>query len=175
MSNTMNMNPESCAESEPEIEWDEVYNSTDERQGEPREYMNQSGTFYQTYGNGGGENGWGGYWVREGRVWKVAGQEFKYLENHVLEYEPQKSMEGKVAQCRVFVPNPTCVFCKKPCDCKYGHNPRPLKSEGVCCNACNHMVILARVGMLKLNAEGEFEFQNLNYKPTMIGLNKGTD
>jgi hypothetical protein len=41
--------------------------------------------------------------------------------------------------------NPVCVLCKKLCDCKYGNNPQPLASEGVCCNECNQKVILARV------------------------------
>ena len=85
-------------------DWEEVYNSTDERHGQSREYYNQPGTFYQTYGNGGGKNGWGGYWVREGgtAVWEVAGDEFKYLENHILEYQPWR--EGRGGHCRVFVP-----------------------------------------------------------------------
>ena len=65
--------------------------------------------------------------------------------------------------------HPICVLCSKVCDCAYGHNPRPLKDEGVCCSECNQMVILARMGMLKKNAQGEFEFQRLAYRPT-IGL-----
>jgi hypothetical protein len=109
MSKHTNMSSEPTVSSEASVildDWEEVYNSTDERHGQSREYYNQPGTFYQTYGNGGGKNGWGGYWVREGgtAVWEVAGNEFKYLENHILEYQPQKEMEGQVAQCRVFVP-----------------------------------------------------------------------
>jgi len=94
MSNTSNMISKGI--------WEEVYNSTDERHGESREYLKQPGTFYQTYGNGGGKNGWGGYWVRHGgtAVWEVAGEEFKYLEGYSLEYQHQNWMKGKTARCR---------------------------------------------------------------------------
>ena len=72
--------------------WEDVYNSADDRYGEPRSYCdqpgNQPGTFYQTYGGGGGPGGWGGYWVREGgyAVWEVQGSKFTYLNNKSLEY-----------------------------------------------------------------------------------------
>jgi len=75
-------------------------------------------------------------------------------------------------------PNPTCVFCKNPCECKYGHNPSPLykkDTEGRCCNKCNQMVILARLGMMKINKEGEFEFVPIPFKPSRIGLQTTTD
>ena len=66
--------------------------------------------------------------------------------------------------------HPICVLCSTKCDCEYGHNPRPLKDEGVCCSECNQMVLLARMGMIKKNAEGEYEFQKLDYKPGKIGV-----
>ena len=74
--------------------------------------------------------------------------------------------------------HPTCVLCSKKCECQYGHNPYPLyqkDTQGKCCNACNQMVLLARLGMLKVNAEGEFEFLPMKYKPSMIGITKGDD
>jgi len=71
--------------------------------GEPRSYCDQPGTFYQTYGNGGGAGGWGGYWVREGgqAVWKVEGSEFTYLNAKILEYRHQDSMRGIPAAVRL--------------------------------------------------------------------------
>jgi hypothetical protein len=155
-------------------EWEEVYNSTDERQGEPREHCGQPGTFYQTYGNGGGENGWGGYWVRKDTtaVWTVAGQVFKYLDNYILEYKPCDSMAGKVAKCRVYVPkpeNPTCCMCSKTCENEWGNNPAPLATKGVCCNECNQKVLLVRMGMLKINKDGEYEFIPMKVKLGRVG------
>jgi len=67
--------------------WEQIYNYTDDVSGEPRSYCDQPGTFYQTYGNGGGPGGWGGYWVREGgqAVWEVEGSTFTYLKGKILE------------------------------------------------------------------------------------------
>ena len=165
---------ESSVSSVPADDWEEVYNSTDEREGEPREHCGQPGTFFQTYGNGGGENGWGGYWVRDDTtaVWTVAGQVFKYLDNYVLEYQPQKQMEGQVAKCRVFVPkpkNPTCCLCSKTCENEWGNNPAPLATTGVCCDDCNQKVILVRMGMLKINKDGEYEFIPMKVKLGRVG------
>jgi hypothetical protein len=41
-----------------------------------------------------------------------------------------------------------CVLCEKPCG-GYGNNPAPLKTEGLCCNACNEKVVLARLAQEK--------------------------
>jgi len=41
---------------------------------------------------------------------------------------------------------PICVLCEEMCDCKYGHNPEPLKDNGRCCDKCNQTkVIPARI------------------------------
>jgi len=82
--------------------WEEVYNSSDRRNGTSRTYCGQPGTFYQTYGNGGGPGGSGGYWVRQGgrAVWEVAGSEFTYLEGSQLEVRPQDSYRGVCAAVR---------------------------------------------------------------------------
>jgi hypothetical protein len=82
--------------------WEEVYNSSDKRNGTSRTYCDQPGTFYQTYGNGGGPGGWGGYWVRQGgrAVWEVAGSKFTYLEGCQLEVRPQDSFRGVCAAVR---------------------------------------------------------------------------
>jgi len=105
-----------------EDDWEEVYNSTDERNGEPREQWGQPGTFYQTYGNGGGEGGHGGYWVREGgdAVWSVAGDKFKFKDGWTLLVRPQDSMRGQVAAvrlvrrvCRSCGLYQSCDTCKK--------------------------------------------------------------
>jgi hypothetical protein len=98
-----------AAAADDDDDWDEVYNSTDERNGvprehgEPREKWGQPGTFYQTYGNGGGEGGWGGYWMREGgdAVWSVAGDKFTYKDGWTLLVRPQDSMRGQVAAVRL--------------------------------------------------------------------------
>lgn len=95
-----------AAPEEDEDAWEEVYNSTDERNGEPRLYRNTAanpGTFYQTYGNGGGEGGHGGYWVPEGGgdLWSVAGDEFTYHPTWTLLVRPQHSLKGQVAGVRV--------------------------------------------------------------------------
>ena len=86
-----------------EDDWEEVYNSTDQRNGEPRLYSEEPGTFYQTYGNGGGEGGHGGYWVQEGGgdLWSVAGDEFTYHPTWKLLVRPQNSLKGQVAGVRV--------------------------------------------------------------------------
>jgi len=88
-----------------EAEWEEVYNSTDIMKGEAREYCEQPGKFYQTYGNGGGKNGSGGYWIRDGSagVWSVAGETFTYLKDATVEYRNQRSMSGICAAIRVNV------------------------------------------------------------------------
>lgn len=85
--------------SEEDDDWQMVYNGN----GRPREYCNQPGTFYQTYGNGGGKNGWGGYWVREDgeAVWEVAGQEFMYLPGCALEFQSENEMTGRIAAVRI--------------------------------------------------------------------------
>tara|TARA_R110002126_G_scaffold210460_1_gene357051 strand:+ start:923 stop:1351 length:429 start_codon:yes stop_codon:yes gene_type:complete len=82
-------------------DWEEIYNATDERTGEPREYYKQPGTFYQTYGNGGGPGGSGGFWVRDNNtaVWKVCGDKFDYLNGMTLVVRPQQSLKGQVATC----------------------------------------------------------------------------
>jgi len=36
-----------------------------------------------------------------------------------------------------------CVICNQEI-VGYGNNPAPLKNEGRCCDACNHLVILKR-------------------------------
>jgi hypothetical protein len=76
------------------VDMDEIYNSSNDKPGVPREYAGQPGTFYQTYGNGGGKNGWGGYWVRDGgkAVWNVEGQEFTYMNNHWLHVKDSKCL-----------------------------------------------------------------------------------
>ena len=86
-----------------EDEFEEVYNSTDSRNGEPLTHLQQPGTFYQTYGGGGRPGGSGGYWVREGgdAVWKMDGYEFTYLENKKLLVRIQNSMIGQVAGVRL--------------------------------------------------------------------------
>ena len=159
MSNASNMNSENTITSEPSVVlpskwdegddgWHEVYNSTDKRQGEFREYSKQPGTFYQTYGNGGGEGGWGGYWVRQGglAVWAVAGDVFTYLDNHVLEYRPQDSMAGEPAMCRVFIPDA---------------DEKAIE-------------LLISKGMLKKNEKGEYEFVTVKYVPR-IGVIGATE
>jgi hypothetical protein len=105
-----------------EDDWEEVYNSTDERNGEPREQWGQPGTFYQTYGNGGGEGGHGGYWMREDgdAVWSVAGDKLKFKDGWTLLVRPQDSMRGQVAAvrlvrrvCRSCGLYQSCDTCKK--------------------------------------------------------------
>ena len=84
-------------------EWQEVYNSTDHSQGQYRGYNGEPGTFYQTYGNGGGPNGWGGYWVRDNcsAVWEVNGNKFKYLDGCSLKIQPQQEMKGIICAVRL--------------------------------------------------------------------------
>lgn len=67
-------------------DYEEIYNGVGRCPGVDREYMGQPGIFYQTYGNGGGPGGWGGYWIREGgeAVWQVEGEVFTYLDGKTL-------------------------------------------------------------------------------------------
>lgn len=65
--------------------YEEIYNGEGRSAGELRFYKGNPGRFYQTYGNGGGPGGWGGYWKRrdhvnkEITVWKVEGEVFTLL------------------------------------------------------------------------------------------------
>ena len=81
--------------------WEEIYNATDERTGVPHEYCKQPGTFYQTYGNGGGPGGSGGFWVRDDctAVWQVCGDAFHYLDGMTLLVRPRQSIKGQAATC----------------------------------------------------------------------------
>jgi hypothetical protein len=62
--------------------YDEIYNGNGER----RFYKGSPGLFYQTYGNGGGPGGWGGYWIQDCNqaVWQVEGEVFTLLEGKSL-------------------------------------------------------------------------------------------
>jgi len=42
------------------------------------------------------------------------------------------------------MPKITCCFCNK-IKPEYGNNPFPLKDEGLCCDECNIVVVLARM------------------------------
>lgn len=79
--------------------WETVYNG--EGINRRRLYTDEYGTFYQTYGNGGGKNGWGGYWVRQGKVWEVAGQEFTCLDGCRLEFQKGDEMIGRIPMVRI--------------------------------------------------------------------------
>jgi hypothetical protein len=96
--------------------WEEVYNTGNKTKGNPlgvtvRENPRLSGeygVFYQTYGNGGGPGGWGGYWamrVSSGQhmpgVYEVAGEEFKLLDGVALEFRPEDSFRGVPAAVRL--------------------------------------------------------------------------
>jgi hypothetical protein len=97
--------------------WEEVYNAGHktagnplggERRKHPRLPGEEAGIFYQTYGNGGGAGGSGGYWamrVSSGQhmpgVYEVAGEEFKLLEGVALEFRPQDSFRGVPAAVRI--------------------------------------------------------------------------
>jgi hypothetical protein len=97
--------------------WEEVYNAGHQTAGNPlggerREHPRlpgeEAGIFYQTYGNGGGAGGSGGYWamrVSSGQhmpgVYEVAGEEFKLLEGVALEFRPQDSFRGVPAAVRI--------------------------------------------------------------------------
>ena len=36
-----------------------------------------------------------------------------------------------------------CCICKKIIkDDPYGHNPQPVKKEGVCCSRCNYTIVI---------------------------------
>jgi hypothetical protein len=51
---------------------------------------------------------------------------------------------------KAYKPNPICVLCKKHCECKYGNNPDPVATEGVCCDRCNlTRVIPARIAQMR--------------------------
>ena len=96
--------------------WEEVYNAGHKTAGnplggQPREnprLSGQEGIFYQTYGNGGGTGGWGGYWamrVSSGQhmpgVYEVCGHEFNLLEGVTLEFRPEDSWRGVCAAVRL--------------------------------------------------------------------------
>lgn len=64
-----------------ESDYEEIYNGEGRVAGELRFYKGAPGRFYQTYGNGGGPGGWGGYWIQNANksVWKVEGEVFTLL------------------------------------------------------------------------------------------------
>lgn len=48
-----------------------------------------------------------------------------------------------------------CVLCGQPI-IGYGNNPWPLAEEGRCCDECNELVIMARIGnLIKKKEESE--------------------
>jgi len=66
------------------------------------------GIFYQTYGNGGGPGGWGGYWVMGSKlqppfagVWEVAGDKFTPLDGCRLQYRSEDERVGQTAALRI--------------------------------------------------------------------------
>lgn len=70
---------------------EEIYNSTELMTGMTtagvfRQFLDNPGMFYQTYGNGGGPGGWGGYWKLFDcdDVWEVEGNIFTYLDNKTI-------------------------------------------------------------------------------------------
>jgi len=96
--------------------WEEVYNAGHKTKGNPlggqqREnprLPGQEGIFYQTYGNGGGPGGSGGYWAMRvsngqhvGCPYEVKGSEFTLLEGVALEFRPEDSFRGVVAAVRI--------------------------------------------------------------------------
>jgi hypothetical protein len=96
--------------------WETVYNAGNQTKGNPlggerREnprLPGQEGIFYQTYGNGGGAGGSGGYWamrVSSGQhmpgVYQVAGEEFTLLEGVELEFRPEHCWTGTEAAVRI--------------------------------------------------------------------------
>ena len=120
MTMTEHLNGRGCPCQQEEIDetdgWEEVYNAGHKTAGnplggQPREnprLPGQEGIFYQTYGNGGGAGGWGGYWAMRvsngqhvGCPYEVAGEEFKLLEGVELEFRPQDSWRGVCAAVRL--------------------------------------------------------------------------
>jgi len=95
--------------------WETVYNTGHQTKGNPlgvkrREnplLPGQEGIFYQTYGNGGGAGGSGGYWAMPGASWEtpgvyqVAGEEFTLLEGVELEFRPEHYWTGTEAAVRI--------------------------------------------------------------------------
>jgi hypothetical protein len=95
--------------------WEYVYNAGNQTKGNPLGVVRrenpllpgQEGIFYQTYGNGGGAGGSGGYWAMPGASWEtpgvyqVAGEEFTLLEGVELEFRPEHSWTGVVAAVRI--------------------------------------------------------------------------
>jgi hypothetical protein len=111
---------EECGVEKKEVDetngWEEVYNASNQTKGnplggQPREnprLPGQEGIFYQTYGNGGGAGGWGGYWAMRvsngqhvGCPYEVASEEFKLLEGVGLEFRPEDSFRRVVAAVRI--------------------------------------------------------------------------
>jgi hypothetical protein len=89
-------------EDEEEDVWEEVFNG-DALPGIPYEHAGYPGRFYQTYGNGGGPGGSGGYWVKQGgEVWKVEGTTFTYGNNYEIEVRPKNEAKGITGAVRVF-------------------------------------------------------------------------
>lgn len=93
----------SLTEREEEDDWQEVYNN-----GEPRMMGETDGIFYQTYGNGGGPGGWGGYWVMGSKlqppfagVWVVEGDKFTPLDGCRLQYRSEDERVGQTAALRI--------------------------------------------------------------------------
>ena len=89
---------------EEDYDWEAICNSTGPRDmpGSPREHAGQPGTYYQTYGGGGGPGGAGGYWVRTGgnAVWKVEGNDFHHISGAILELRSPDE-EYWLGRCRV--------------------------------------------------------------------------
>jgi hypothetical protein len=62
-----------------------------------------------------------------------------------------------LVEAKAYEPKPTCVLCKKRCECKYGNNPAPVATEGVCCDRCNSTkVIPARIAQMRQAKEDDY-------------------
>jgi hypothetical protein len=49
-------------------------------------------------------------------------------------------------------PGPNCCLCGLPYE-RIGNNPKPLAEKGRCCDACNEIVIEARINPGKIDEE----------------------
>ena len=65
-------------------------------------------------------------------------------------------------------PKKTCCLCGNKTECPYGNNPAPIAEleRGVCCNKCNQVVILVRLGIIPL----ELAQQNENNLKMLFDL-----
>ena len=83
----------------------------------------------------------------ENPTWaNVIGPEWEWMKRRIEDEKKKKKSKTDSVEAHIEGPH-TCCICGKEFK-GFGHNPLPLKDEGVCCDECNEKVVEKRKEML---------------------------